>query len=283
MKRRILILALLATIPFHANSQNFSSLSGTIRLGGLGWVWGTVAGAYMGSACLIQQGFMLEKPTVSNWLHENHNVFRFFNLGYDVVVPMWSIISSNEVIELQRPVSFQDNTAHGNDHYMSYVGYYFNWRSPFSRFGFYCGMDYEWRRFDLVHTIDEPYNYQHWRANNNIQSLVPAAGVRIRLIDPSKEIEGFPINIVLEAGVSYAAVIKYENNKGYGKDAVNNGFRAVAGLSITTNKYGSLHLRWTKDLYNLYNNNYNATEGFLLNNEIKNNFSYFSIGWATFL
>lgn len=249
-------------------------------MGGMGLTWGTVAGAFMGSACLIQQGFVLEKPTVSNWLNENHKFFRFFNLGYDILIPIWSMASSNESVELQRPF---DNSGLENNKYTSYVGYQLNWRSPFSRLGFYGGIDYEWRRFYLSHKVDIPGQYEYWGVKNNIQSLVPAAGIRVRLVEPAKEIEGFPINVVVELGLSYAIALKYENDVEYGLDAINNGFRTQLGLSITTNRFGSLHVRWNKDLYTIFNNGYIATKGFLSNNEIKNNFGYLSVGWATFL
>lgn len=231
--------------------------------------------AYMGSATLIEQGFSLKKPTVSNWLNSNHNFFRFFNMGYDYLIPYWSMTSSNNEMELQRPY----NGDFENNQYINSIGYFLNWRSPFSRFGVYCGMDYEWRRFLLAYPPDQ----YRLPSSNEIHSLVPSFGLRFRLINPEKEIDGFPFNIVLEAGMSFAAVVKYENKEGYSADALNNGFRSLVGISITTNKFGSLHVRWSKDLYQLYNSDYMATDGYLFNNEITNNFNCISIGYATFL
>ena len=71
----------------------------------------------------------------------------------------------------------------------------------------------------------------------------------------------------------------------YNADALNNGFRSSLGMAITTNKWGSLVVRWIKDLYNLYNNDHIATDsnGYLYNNEVKSSISYFSIGYSTFL
>ena len=98
--------------------------------------------------------------------------------------------------------------------------------------------------------------------------------------------------MVFEAGLSYACVIDYKNKVsstdhliGYGTEALNNGFRVQLGIVLTTNKWGSLNLRWNKDLYDLYNNDNISTisNGCLYNNTITNSFSCFSIGWATFL
>ena len=171
------------------------------------------------------------------------------------------------------------------------MGYNINWKDPFSRFGFYFGADYELRKFSLDYTYKAPYQYDHWSVNNEIQSLVPSAGIRYRLISPEKEIEGFPINVVLEAGVSYSIILNFKNDIGnnsldsYSKDALNNGFRTQLGVALTTNKYGAIYARWIKDLYNLYNNDYIATDrnGYLYSTEINTSTSYFSIGYSTFL
>lgn len=274
MKTKLLIIVLLTSFTINANSQNFSPLSGTVRIGMPLYPWGLCAAAYMGSATLIEQGFKLKSPTAANWLSSNHNFFRFFNMGYDYLIPCWSMDFANSGMELQRPY----NGDFENDQYINYVGYFLNWSSRFSRFGFYFGADYEWRRF----LISYPPNQYRLPSSNEIHSLVPSIGLRFRLINPEREIEGLPINIVLEAGVSYAVVIKYENKESYNDDVLNNGFRSLVGISIATTKFGSLHVRWSKDIYQLFKNDFIATDGFLYNNEISNDFSCISIGWATF-
>lgn len=261
----------------YEHSSGFSTLSGTIRIGFPIFPWGVASVAIMGVANLVQEGFLLEDFTISNWMKGNHNFFRFFNMGYDYLVPQWSVASPNNEIELIRP--YRHYTDLGGNSYIYYVGYYLNWRSQFTRFGFYCGIDYEWRTFMLSY----PPNQYRLPMLSEIQSLLPACGVRYRLIDPMKEIDGFLFNIVLEAGITYAYVIKYENDEKYDIDALNNGFKSLIGVSITTNKFGSIHVRWSKDLYQVFNRNYKATYGILRDYEITNNFGCISIGYATFL
>lgn len=233
----------------------------------------------------------------SGWMRDNHIGFlRFFNAGYDFLVPQWSMSFSNDDIKLDQFYARFDNTFHDlffwDDHYINYMGYSINWKDPFSRFGFYFGADYELRKFSLEYKYEAPGHYHFWSVNNEIQSLVPFAGIRYRLISPEREIEGFPINIVLEAGLSYAVVFNFKNKvmstdvlNNYSMDALNNGFRSSLGIALTTNKWGSLYVRWIKDLYNLYNNDHIATDsnGYLYNNEVKSSISYFSIGYSTFL
>lgn len=293
MKTKILLICLFASITISAYSQNFSSLSGTVRVS-CGWVGDAVFSVPVYSVWLTRLGFLLDgDATFSGWIRQNHNTFlRFFNVGYDFHFPQWTMTSANNSIEIMRPFTSNFSDIYdffGDRNYIHYIGYHFNWRDPFSRWGYYAGADYEWRNFALAYQSEEDA-IRH-TSHHEIRSIVPAAGVRFRLISPEKEIDGFPINVVVEAGLSYAIVANYKNRKDfstedtnfYSKDAINNGFRANVGIIISTNTYGSIHIRWNKDLYNLYNSNYAASEGFLLNNVIKNNFSCISIGWATFL
>lgn len=276
MRIKSLAIVLMALISMSAYSQEFGTLSGTIRVGG--GLYGTVYSYGTPVTVGLLQAFKFTNFDSGNWSNEQHGVFRFLNVGGDILVPNWSMAASNNSIELHRPLD--DSQAGGFldgglKQYTSYIGYYLNWRSQFSGLGFFGGMDYEWRNFVLM------YPYPNV-AYNKIQALVPAVGVRYRVIDPMKEIEGFPFNIVLEAGISYVINTVYNNNEGYGIDALNNGFRPILGVSVTTNRFGSIHVRWTKDLYSLFNKNYEASSGFLYNNEITNNFSCLSIGWAIF-
>ena len=290
MKMKLLFIVLLTSITINVNSQNFSTWSGSIRTSGM-WGLGFTVPEY--AVWLTRLGFKdyhdyhSGDASVSGWLHENHKFFRFFNVGYDFLFPYWIITSSSNEIELvysYKHFSFVSETF-GKGNYINYLGYIINWRSPFSKYGLYFGIDYEWRCFALsyLRSWGNTSSFYQSTSHNEIHSLVPFVGIRYRLISPEKEIDGFPINIVLEAGMSYAAVIKYENDVGYTADALKNGFKSLLGVAITTNRFGSLHVRWTKDLYNLFSNDYIATDGFLYNNELKNNFSCISIGWATFL
>ena len=292
MKFKALLIGVLASITISANAQNFSSLSGTVRLS-CGWVGDAVFSVPVYSVWLTRLGFFLDgKGTFSGWIRQNHNTFlRFFNVGYDIIIPQWTMTSANKSIEIMRPFTKNFSDIYdffGGNNYIHYIGYYFNWKDPFSRLGYYAGADYEWRNFAVAYQSEADF-IKH-TSHHEIRSIVPAAGVRFRLISPDKEIEGFPINVVLEAGLSYAIVTNYKNRKDfsseegsfYGADALNNGFRVNVGVYITTNKFGSIHVKWNKDLYNLYSNKYVATEGFLADDEIKNNFSNFTIGWASF-
>lgn len=304
MRIKLLIIVLLASITINANSQNFNTWSGTIRFsGGLlgaGMVFSPMMatwGIYEGFKWRYGDGGYNNGASFSGWMRDNHIGFlRFFNAGYDFVVPQWSMSFSNDEIIVDQRVSSKDNLFNSlffwDDHYINYMGYYLNWKDPFSRFGFYCGADYELRTFGLEYKFIAPGQYHAWSVHNEIQSLVPSVGIRYRLISPEREIEGFPINIVLEAGLSYAVVLNLKNKvmstdalNNYNADALNNGFRSSLGMAITTNKWGSLVVRWIKDLYNLYNNDHIATDsnGYLYNNEVKSSISYFSIGYSTFL
>lgn len=276
MKNSILSLAILLSLTITANSQSFGTWSGTIRIGG--GTYGTVYSYVTPVTVGLLRAFKFtewDDKDFQNWSNEEHGVFRFFNIGGDILVPSWSMMASNTDIELLRG----DDDNFLNDavnQYTYYLGYYFNWRSIFTRFGMFFGADYEWKNFDIHY----PYpNVSH----NKIHSLVPTLGLRFRLISPMKEIEGVPFNIVLEGGLSYVVNIKYDNYDGYDLDALNNGFRPMLGISITTNRFGSIHLRWTKNLFNLFNNDYEADNGPLQNNEIINDFGCYSIGWAIFI
>lgn len=306
MRIKTIILVLLLSISIISNSQNFSALSGTIRFSG-GLLGGAMMYAPMSMGFLIGGGlkgsFGLDFPNV---IRNNHLSFlRFYNAGYGFVIPQWSITFSNDEVKLGQITASDDNKFHDlfftNDCYINYIGYNINWRDPFSRFGLYCGADYELRKYSLDFSSYSShwYNqYYHCLIYNEIQLFVPSVGLRYRLIDPDKEIEGFPFNIVLESGISYAIILGFKNEvhsgealENYTINALNNGFRSQLGIAITSNKFGSLYLRWAKDLYNLYNNDYIATDnkGYLYNKElkyhnvVKTSFSFFCIGWATFL
>ena len=276
MKIKSILTILLTSIAITANSQNFGTWSGTIRIGGgtYGTVYSYVTPVTVGLLRTFNFTDWKDKD-FQNWSNEQHGAFRFLNIGGDILVPKWSMTASNVDIELLRG----DDDNFLNDavnQYTYYIGYYFNWRSTLSRFGLFFGADYEWKNFDIHY----PYpNVSH----NKIHSIVPSFGLRYRLISPMKEIEGFPFNIVLEGGLSYVVNIKYDNYDNYDIEALNNGFRPMLGVVITTNRFGSIHLRWTKDLYNLFNNDYNPVEGPLYNNEIYNEFSCMSIGWSIFI
>ncbi len=277
MRLKGLLVAFLVTMTINSYSQDFGTLSGTIRVGGglYGSLYSYVTPVTVG----ILQAFRFTNFDSSNWSNEQHGVLRFLNLGGDLLIPNWSMTATNDNIELHRPLNDSQTSGFldgGLKHYTTYVGYYLNWRSTFSGLGFFGGLDYEWRNF----VIHYPYPSMSY---NKIQALVPTVGVRYRLLSPLKEIEGFPFNICLEAGISYVINTSYVNSDDYSLEALNNGFRPVLGIAVTTNRFGSIHLRWTKDLYNLFNNDFAAMQGPLFNNEIRNNFSCFSIGWAIFI
>lgn len=277
MRIKTLLHVLLALLSIHVHSQNFGTLSGTVRVGGnSGLVYGACTPITVG----LLKVFKFTGFNVNLWSDEQHTFLRFFNIGGDLLIPNWSMSSSNGAIELHRPwEDYQSDCfflSTDMKEYTTYVGYYFNWRSQFSRVGCYFGMDYEWRNF-IIFNIDPNISY------NKIHSLVPSCGLRYRLINPMKEIDGFPFNIVFEGGMSFVINIKYKNLYGYRLDALNNGFRPMLGVAITTNRFGSIHVRWTKDLFQLFDKDYKATGGFLYNNEITNSFSCFSIGWAIFI
>lgn len=277
MKIKSICLFLLMTISVRSYSQDFGTLSGTIRVGG--GLYGSLYSYVTPVTVALLQAFKFTNFDSSNWSNEQHGVFRFLNIGGDVLIPNWSMTASNADIELHRPLENYQKSGFldgGLKNYTTYVGYYLNWRSQFSRWGIFGGFDYEWRNFVVM------YPYPNM-AYNKIQAIIPTVGMRYRIINPMKEVEGFPINVVLEAGISYVVNTVYKNSEDYGLNALNTGFRPVIGLAITTNRFGSLHVRWTKDLYNLFNKRYEASSGFLCNNEVKNNFSCFSIGWAIFL
>lgn len=298
MLRKLLIIITLLTFSTSSYSQRFGSLSGTIRFSGGALGAGMVfSPTYL--TWLLYEGFSDKGygGNIDGWIRDNHLSFlRFLNVGYDFVFPQWEMNFSNNEILIDRMYASDDNTFDAdfftNEKYINYIGYYLNWKDPFSRWGGYCGVDYELRKFSLEYKSNASQSYHYWRSKNEIHSLVPSVGLRYRLISPEKEIEGFPLNVVLEAGLSYACVIDYKNEVtstdhliGYDTGALNNGIRVQLGIVLTTNKWGSLNLRWNKDLYDLYNNDNISTisNGCLYNNTVINSFSCFSIGWATFL
>lgn len=288
MRIKTLLIALLATLSINAHSQNFGTFSGTIRVGG--GLYGTVYSCVTPVTVGLLQAFKVTSFDANNWSNEQHTFLRFFNVGGDILVPNWTMTASNNNIELHRPLEdYQTNFLnHTVRQYTNYVGYWINWRSHFSGIGGFFGIDYEWKSFMIFY----PYPNSSY---NKIQSIVPTVGLRYRLISPMKEIEGFPFNVVIEGGLSFVINTKYDNNcgtglditnngfSGYGLDALNNGLRPILGVAITTNRFGSIHVRWTKDLFQLFDKDYKATGGFLYNNEITNSFSCFSIGWAIFI
>lgn len=276
MRIKTLLLVLLALLSINVHSQNFGTFSGTIRVGG--GLYGTVYSYVTPVTVGLLQAFKVTGFDANNWSNEQHSFLRFFNIGGDILVPNWTMTASNNNIELHRPLEdYQTNFLnHTVRQYTNYVGYWINWRSHFSGIGGFFGIDYEWKSFMIFY----PYPNSSY---NKIQSIVPTVGLRYRLISPMKEIEGFPFNVVIEGGVSFVVNTKYDNSCGYGLDALNNGFRPMFGIAVTTNRFGSIHLRWTKDLYQLFNKNYKAADGFLFNNEIANSFSCFCIGWAIFI
>ncbi len=297
MKSSLFVLFLLTMVSFDATAQRhddfledilnsktnpgkFSTWSGTIRLGGglYGNLYSylTPVTVALLRACKFTDW---SDKDFQNWSSEQHGAFRFFNIGGDILLPNWSITASNANTEILRPLEDSEVDGFldgGLKQYTTYIGYFFNWRSQFSGFGCFFGADYQWTNF-LIH-----YPYPNC-SYNKIQSIVPTVGLRYYMINHLKESEIFKFNIVLEAGMSYVINTKYDNTDNYGLEALNNGFRPMLGVAITTSRLGSIHLRWTKDLYNLFNKDYQAAKGFLYNNEVDNTFSCTSIGWTIFI
>lgn len=280
MKIKPILAALLISIAISANSQNFRTWSGSFRFGGglYGTIYSYVTPVTISLLHILNTSGLNIGFDVDKWSKDEHTFYRFLKISGDVLIPNWTIYASNMAVEIQRP--FDDSQTNSLNHsvrqYVNFLGYYLNWRSTFNRIGGWLGCDIEWRSF-LVNYSNSIISY------NNIRSYVPSCGLRYRLISPMKEIEGFPFNIVLEGGLSYVYNTSYYNSDGYNKDALNNGFRAMLGIAVTTNSYGSIHLRWTKDLYNLFNNDFSATKGPLFNNELYNQFSCYSFGWSIFI
>ena len=161
MRIKLLIIALLTSITINANSQNFNTWSGTIRFSG-GLLGAGMVFSPMMTTWMLYEGFKFRYgddgykngASFSGWMRDNHIGFlRFFNAGYDFLVPQWSMSFSNDNIKLDRFYARFDNTFHDlffwDDHYINYMGYSINWKDPFSRFGFYFGADYELRKFSL--------------------------------------------------------------------------------------------------------------------------------------
>lgn len=291
MKIKSLCLLVFVAITIRVYPHKFGTVSGNIRFGG--GIFGVVSSVCMPITVGLLQMLKFTDFDLQKWSNEQHNSFRFFNISGDLWCLDWSMTASNEKIELHRPFeSWQGGGLLDSDKivYTSNVGYCLNWMPTFSSFGFWGGIDYEWRNFMIL----KGYNYvghniwelssSSYSSYNKIQSIVPTIGIRYRLIGPMKEVAGvFPFNIVFEVGISYVINVKYENADNYSIDALNNGFRPVIGIAVTTKRYGSMHLRWTKDWYNLFNKDYKAMDGFLYNNEISNNFRCISIGYAIFI
>ena len=101
---KVLLVSVLASITINANAQNFSSLSGTVRLS-CGWVGDAVFSAPVYYIWLTRLGLLLDgEGTFSGWIRQNHNTFlRFFNVGYDFHFPQWTMASANNTIELMHP------------------------------------------------------------------------------------------------------------------------------------------------------------------------------------
>lgn len=296
MKHKLFVLLLFTSVLYNGYSQSFSTWSGTIRFSG-GLLGGAMIYSPMMTSWLLYEGFS-DKGNGGNildWVKDNHLGFlRFFNAAYDFVIPQWSMTFLDNNIESGRIYASKGNTFHDlfftNDKYINYIGYQISYKDLFSRLGIFGGIDYELRKFSLEYKLDNPMDYHFWHRNNEIQLLVPTIGIRYRIISPEKEIEGFPFNVVFETGLSYAIVLKYVTFP-YGRNysdydgTLKNGFRTQLGIAITTNKLLSVHIRWTNDLYNLFDNAYVVTdsEEGLLKYNIKTNLGCFSIGLATFL
>ncbi len=295
--KRIILFFLIASATLEVNAQNhddflsnistrdasperFGTWSGTIRLGG--GLYGTLYSYLTPVTVGLLRVFKFtnwSETDYRNWSKEQHGAMRFFNVGGDILIPNWTMTGTKANIELLRPLEdyqvdgFLDG---GLKQYTTFVGYFFNWRSQTSGLGMFFGADYEWRNF----RIHYPYpNVSH----NKIHSLVPTFGLRYRIIDPIRFEKTLKFSVVVEAGMSYVFNVKYVNTDNYDLDALNNGFRPMLGIAVTTTRFGSIHLRWTKDLYNLFNKDYQATEGLLYDNEVDNTFSSISIGWAIFI
>lgn len=267
MRIKFFLFVFFLSIAFRSNAQNTGTWSGTIRLGG-----GTLGSGF----CVLWPVYVFlhnvdrTDEDIQNRIHRLHSTYRFVNLDFELTMHDWPLTTTRGNMPIE------DGSVSYFNIYRQYsysVGYYFSWKSLFSRWGIFFGGDYEWKDF----------SFDSYWGDHKIHSIVPAVGLRYRLLSPLKEIEGFPFNIVLEGGLSCVIKIKYDNDEGYGMGALNNGMRTMLGLAVTTNRFGSIHFRWTKDLYNLFNNDYSAVAGPLFNNEITTNFSLYSIGWSIFI
>ena len=96
MRKKLFILAVLASVTINVHSQNFGTFSGTIRIGG--GLYGTGYSYITPVTVGLLQAFKVTNFDVNNWSNEQHSFFRFFNIGGDILVPNWTMTASNNPV-----------------------------------------------------------------------------------------------------------------------------------------------------------------------------------------
>ena len=254
-------------VPAQAQLGHFASVHGSLKFRGSG-IYGMFPAMLiaMSDAVIFEDDEALSDP-VARWLIPTSEL--------DMHIPFWSLSQNGEKLPLGSPRWWSFFYPDQRNNFCFALGYEFS--AKFFRFpiGLYAGSDFEWRKI----------NVQTEGVMSGLHSMtlfMPSAGIRIRMLGIAFE-RRHNWNIVLDCGTYYNLPLKYESFNNWGKDVLGKGFRPRVGLIFSTVNKGSYFIRWEKEMYNMFNQDYTLPDGRKPFEGIGGRFNSIILGFSLFV
>lgn len=226
-------------------------------------LYGAMFGSF--SAIVTESEAPWETPTL-RWLLPTSEM--------DLHIPAWSLTQSGNDVPLEKADWWSILYPDLIHNYNFAVGYEFSWKSLEIPLGAYVGADVEWRQICFKEGMIA--------GKHRMTFFVPSAGLRFRLLGNGFERKN-SWNIVLDCGAAYSYAMKYKNFYQWDTNALGNGFRPRIGLIFSTLDHGSFYVRWEKDMYELFNNDFTLPDGRKPFDNMHSEFYSIILGWALFI
>lgn len=263
-----LFVCLAATTLSYGQTKLYRSVvQGTPKIMG-GLASATYTAAVLGYMVTVDG---LDVKDIDNLLDDH--ISRWFcpSMEFEMHVPEWSLSDENGEIPMMAPRWWSFLLPDWKHNYKCSIGYELSWKSLLYPIGLYASINHEWQQ---IYIRDGLYSGKH-----KVSSFVPIAGIRLRLLGVGFEMDN-NWNIVLDAGAAYVYRHKARNFYGWGKEAFSNGIRPRVGLAVSTIRYGTLFLRYEKDLFNFFNPDFVDENLPISLPKTENVFSSLTLGWT---
>lgn len=245
----IIILLCLGCVQIPVQGQNlshFAKVHGSLKLRGNGGYVALYAAAYTTMATMLLEEEDLTSVPVARWLLPTAEL--------DAHLPAWSLSRDGTDIPLGAPKWWTLLYPNVRNNYNFSVGYELSAKFFRLPLGLYAGADFEWRNVNIQ--TGGVLSGLH-----KMTSFLPSAGIRIRVLGNGFE-RRHNWNIVLDCGTYYNLPLRYRSFTNWNTaEALGKGFRPRVGLIFSTVHNGSYYIRWEKDMYDLFNQDFTLPDG----------------------
>lgn len=162
----------------------------------------------------------------------------------DMHLPNWRLYHDNEEISLVGPDWWKCLLFGDFKHNYNFsLGYTLQYRSLDYPIGVYIGINYEWRGLYVANG--------ELTGKHRLQQLIPTFGMRFHVLGYDFERE-HNWNVLFGISTSYCKVLKYNDPNGFGRSAVNDGWRMSASIG---GRYGrnEFAVKYEWDCYDFFN------------------------------